>query len=79
MIDRWRQPWNPGNAVLTVNMEKDKRYAIKIEWIPDGGESYLSAKCLTPIPEDERTITLFYLKLVSNLTIILFTEKIWMM
>lgn len=50
IVDKWRQAWNPGNTVVHVNFEAGEKYAIKMEWIPDGGESYLSAKCLTPIP-----------------------------
>jgi alpha-D-xyloside xylohydrolase len=50
VVDKWRQAWNPGNTVVHINFEAGKKYAIKMEWIPDGGESYLSAKCLTPIP-----------------------------
>src|SRR5205085_2879608 len=30
-----------------------KKYAIKIEWIPDGGESYLSVKWLNPVPQKD--------------------------
>lgn len=50
VVDKWRQAWNPGNTVVHINFEAGKKYAIKMEWIPDGGESYLSAKCLTPVP-----------------------------
>jgi len=49
MLDRWRQAWNPGSAILKLNLEKDKKYPIKIQWIPDGGESYISAKWINPI------------------------------
>ncbi|RNL54756.1 TIM-barrel domain-containing protein [Pedobacter jejuensis] len=51
LVDKWRQAWNPGSAVVETEMLKDKKYDIKIEWIPDGNESYLSIKALTPIPE----------------------------
>jgi alpha-D-xyloside xylohydrolase len=47
-LDRWRQPWNPGSAVLTLPMEKDRKVSIKIEWAPDGGESYLTLKWMGP-------------------------------
>ncbi len=53
VVDKWRQAWNPGNTVIHTNFEAGKKYAIKMEWIPDGGESYLSAKCLTPIPSSQ--------------------------
>lgn len=52
--NRWRQPWNPGIAVLQVPMEQGKQYKINIEWQPDGGESYLSFKWLPPVPDDAR-------------------------
>ncbi|TKK68901.1 DUF5110 domain-containing protein [Ilyomonas limi] len=51
LFDRWRQAWNPGAAEVLVDLEKNKQYPIKIEWIPNGGESYLSAKWLNPAPE----------------------------
>ena len=50
LVNRWREPWNPGCAMFDVTLEKDKKYAVKIEWIPGGGESYLSVKWLNPIP-----------------------------
>lgn len=49
LLDRWRQAWNPGYGLLNLNMAKGKKYALKIQWIPDGGESYLSVKCNTPV------------------------------
>jgi alpha-D-xyloside xylohydrolase len=53
VVDKWRQAWNPGNTVVHKNFEAGKKYAIKMEWIPDGGESYLSAKGLTPVPSSQ--------------------------
>jgi len=49
-VDRWREAWNPGTAVLDLPMEKNKKVPIKIEWSPDGDESYLSLKWLEPLP-----------------------------
>ena len=53
VVDKWRQAWNPGATVVHQNFIAGKKYTIKIEWIPDGGESYVSAKCLTPIPSSQ--------------------------
>jgi alpha-D-xyloside xylohydrolase len=50
LLDRWRQSWNPGSAILDLPMEKNKKIPIKIEWAPDGEESYLSLKWLDPLP-----------------------------
>ncbi|MEI9809790.1 MAG: TIM-barrel domain-containing protein [Bacteroidota bacterium] len=49
LLDRWRQAWNPGTAILDIAFEKDKKLPVKIEWIPDGGESYTSFKWLEPV------------------------------
>ena len=49
LLDRWRQSWNPGSAILDIAFEKNKKLPIKIEWTPDGGESYTSFKWLEPV------------------------------
>lgn len=49
LLDRWRQAWNPGSVILDIPFENNKKIPVKIEWIPDGGESYTSAKWLEPI------------------------------
>lgn len=51
VADYWRQAWNSGSAILDLQLKKDKKTKIKIEWIPDGGESYLGLTCLPPLPE----------------------------
>jgi len=51
VADYWRQAWNPGSATLDLVLEKDKKVKVKVEWIPDGGESYIGITCLTPAPE----------------------------
>ncbi len=54
LIDRWRQAWNPGSVLLKLPMEKGRRYSLKIEWNPDGGESYISCKWQPPLPDNRR-------------------------
>ena len=49
LLDRWRQSWNPGSAETDVFMEKDRKYPVKIQWIPDGTESYLSLQWQGPV------------------------------
>lgn len=48
LADRWRQAWNPGTVVLPVSLVKGKKIAVKIEWLPDGDESYISLKWMGP-------------------------------
>ncbi len=50
VADYWRQAWNPGSAIIDLDLKKDKKTKIKIEWIPDGGESYIGLTCLPPLP-----------------------------
>ena len=44
VLNRWRKAWNPAPALLPVNLKTGEKVAIKIEWVPEGGESYLSVK-----------------------------------
>jgi alpha-D-xyloside xylohydrolase len=58
LLDRWRQAWNPGTAILDIPLEKDKKVPVRIEWTPDGGESYTTVKWLDPISsKDENTLS----------------------
>jgi alpha-D-xyloside xylohydrolase len=59
VVDHWRQAWNPGSVPFQFEMEKGKKYPIKIEWIPDGGESYISLKWLYTPKEEQNQLSLF--------------------
>jgi alpha-D-xyloside xylohydrolase len=48
VLDRWRRAWNPAPALLDIALQKDKKTPIRIEWIPEGGESYISVKWQEP-------------------------------
>jgi alpha-D-xyloside xylohydrolase len=54
LLDRWRQCWNPGSAIIDFPFEKNKKYPITIEWVPDGGESYISLKWQEPVADKDR-------------------------
>jgi alpha-D-xyloside xylohydrolase len=53
--ERWRTAWNPNSYKFSINMESGKRVPIRIEWKPDGGESYLGLRALSPVPEQEQS------------------------
>ncbi|POY37466.1 alpha-xylosidase [Solitalea longa] len=59
LADKWRQAWNPGSSLADVQMVKGKKYSIKIEWLPDGTESYLAVNWLSPVPEAEKNTFAF--------------------
>jgi alpha-D-xyloside xylohydrolase len=50
VADRWRQCWNPATTPFDLNLEAGKPAKVTIEWLPDGGESFISLKCLPPGP-----------------------------
>jgi alpha-D-xyloside xylohydrolase len=54
-LDAWRQCWNPATNILPFSMQAGKKYSIKIQWIPDGGESYVSINWLKPAASYNKT------------------------
>jgi alpha-D-xyloside xylohydrolase len=52
--DKWRTAWNPSVAKFGIEMQEGRKYHLKLEWIPDGGVSYIGLKALSPRPEAER-------------------------
>ena len=54
-LDAWRQCWNPATNILPVSLQAGKKYSIKIEWIPDGGESYVGINWLKPATSYNKT------------------------
>lgn len=54
---KWRTAWNPSVAKFNVDMKAGEKYDIKLEWIPDGGISYIGLKALSPVaPEEQKQI-----------------------
>ena len=54
LADRWRQPWNPCTSTLSIYLDSSRKHSFKIEWIPDGSESYISCKWLSPLQGTEK-------------------------
>jgi alpha-D-xyloside xylohydrolase len=50
VADGWRQNWLPWTRFATLNMEAGRRYAVKFEWIPDGG--FAGLEVLGPEPAE---------------------------
>jgi len=59
LADRWRESWNAGTFELDLELEKGKKYQLKMEWLPDGGQSYLVVQTQSPIPEASKNIFAF--------------------
>ena len=67
LLDRWRQCWNPFTAFVPVELTAGKKVAVKIEWIPDGGESYLSCKIIQPADAINKTQYQFSSEAANNI------------
>ncbi|WP_432709024.1 TIM-barrel domain-containing protein [Pedobacter sp.] len=52
VAEYWRQAWNPGSAIVDLQLAKNKKVKFKMEWLPDGTESYIGLTVLTPAPEE---------------------------
>jgi len=46
--ERWRTAWNPNTWKISRNLEKGRKYPLRLEWKPDGGISYIGLKTLSP-------------------------------
>lgn len=56
VVDAWKQIWLPGNFFFDLNMEKDKKYSIRVEWKGNdfGNGPYIALKWLSPVPSKEQ-------------------------
>ncbi len=54
VAEKWRQAWNPGTSLIEIYLEKNTKHSCKIEWIPDGGESYIACKWMKPLDGDDK-------------------------
>ncbi|WP_221409873.1 TIM-barrel domain-containing protein [Reichenbachiella sp. MSK19-1] len=50
-FEKWRTAWNPSVAKFSADLKKGEKNDIKLEWIPDGGVSYIGLKALSPVDE----------------------------
>lgn len=67
IFDRWRQCWNTSSNFFTLDLEKGRRYPLKIEWIPDGGESFITLKYLKPADNDEQQRISFWSEVAQQI------------
>jgi alpha-D-xyloside xylohydrolase len=49
-LDKWREGWNPGPSVFRHQLDKGKKYRLKVEWIPESDQAFVSVKHLSPTP-----------------------------
>ena len=52
--ERWRTAWNPNAYKFNCELQKGKKAQLRIEWQPDGGESYCGLRVSEPRSAEER-------------------------
>ena len=52
--ERWRTAWNPNSYKFSVDLEKDKRVPVKIEWKPNGAVAYCGLRAYHPTNDKEQ-------------------------
>jgi len=55
VAERWRTAWNPNSYKFSAKLNAETRHKLRIEWLPDGGISYIGLKALSPVPEKEQS------------------------
>ena len=54
VAERWRTAWNPNSYKFATELTKGRKSQLRIEWQPDGGESYCSLRVAQPRSEEAR-------------------------
>ncbi len=54
VAERWRTAWNPNSWKFTCPLTKGKKTPLRIEWEPDGGESYCGLRTAVPLTLEEQ-------------------------
>jgi alpha-D-xyloside xylohydrolase len=57
--DRWRESWNAGTFELDLTTTADQKHTIRIDWKPEGTQSYLGINWQRPIPDTEKKLFSF--------------------
>lgn len=67
VAERWRTAWNPNSYKFTENFKSGQKHKLRIEWMPDGGVSYISLKALSPVPAEEQAKLSFWSEMGKQL------------
>ncbi len=54
VAERWRTAWNPNSYKFSTELTKGRKVHLRIEWQPDGGESYCGLRVAQPRSKQQR-------------------------
>ena len=63
----WRTAWNPNARKFAVQMEKGRKYNLRLEWQPDGGEAYCGLRAYAPVDNKEQQKLSFWSEMTQQL------------
>lgn len=65
--ERWRTAWNPNAYKFKAWLEPHKRTHLRIEWQPDGGESYCGLRVAKPRPARDRDALTIWCEMAKDM------------
>ena len=65
--ERWRTAWNPNAYKFETQLIQDKRTHLRIEWQPDGGESYCGLRVAEPRNEKEQNALTIWCEMAKDM------------
>ena len=65
--ERWRTAWNPNAYKFEAQLEPSKRSHLRIEWQPDGGESYCGLRVAEPRSEVDRNALTIWCEMAKDM------------
>ena len=65
--ERWRTAWNPNAYKFEVQLKQNTKTHLRIEWQPDGGESYCGLRVAEPRSEAERNALSIWCEMAQDM------------
>ena len=65
--ERWRTAWNPNAYKFTARLRPHERTQLRIEWQPDGGESYCGLRVAKPRSEMDRNALTIWCEMAKDM------------
>ena len=65
--ERWRTAWNPNAYKFEASLEPNRRSHLRIEWQPDGGESYCGLRVAEPRSEADRNALTIWCEMAKDM------------
>ena len=67
VAERWRTAWNPNAYKFSVSLRPGKRAHLRIEWQPDGGESYCGLRVAEPRTYHDREALTIWCEMAKDM------------